>query len=316
MKRLIVLMLAAILVLASCGGHGVNSDDRTDETSGTDEELVDFVNSIIIPDIITRDDITRAVSDNNADASWATISESGEMIGSIRCYGIFNGCAVIFDETGKQTETTVTVEGQTFSHSSQFALYGYKDGTLREINDAYKAGLLTKKNITVAAERHKFVEQLPEYIRKINVNAKESFFVPDEKTRSEIEEQCKKRDIHVGWGNVPQFPEGRFVQRCYGTVNGCTVFLIMRALLAPETKTIAGYEFFYSSCFGLYCYKDGVLCSLQEAYDNGLLTKDDVGVLAERHRNASDYNSACTYFDRFNTEATQIHKERDGGETT
>ena len=317
MKKLIMLMLAAVMLLASCGGRGGNTGDSGDGSTNVPSDTnVSLGNALDVPFAEMRDAIALEISKQHPEAKWGIITETGTIDGSIRCYGIFNDCAVIFDEAGDKTETTVTVAGHTFSHGSQFVLYGYKDGTLRKLDEAYKAGLVTEAEIGTASARHSYVEKLPQYVERFNKTIKEKIIVPDEKTRSEIEKAGAESDERFTWREPPQFPERDTGERCYGTVNGCTVIFQETMLPAETTETIAGYEFFHSCSFVLLCYRDGAIYYLDKAYESGLLTKEDVGVFAERHGFSEEYDTFCAERNLINYDATVTGRTDGNGETT
>lgn len=71
----------------------------------------------------------------------------------------------------------------------------------------------------------------------------------------------------------------------YGTINGYMVILADVADTCVEARMkIAGCVFKFGTAFELYLYRDGeVVCTLKEAYEKGLLTKDHIKLLEQRH---------------------------------
>ena len=75
--------------------------------------------------------------------------------------------------------------------------------------------------------------------------------------------------------------------RYYGEYNGYHILFDdtgIRMMVYGGT-TIAGEEFEHSTPFDLYAYKDGVFLTLAEAYEQGLISKEQIALIAECHRN-------------------------------
>lgn len=83
-----------------------------------------------------------------------------------------------------------------------------------------------------------------------------------------------------------------------GTVNGYAVSKVDGQTAAIVCKKVAEYYFAYGSAFTIYAEKDGQACTLEEAYENGLLTDADVATLHQMYiekypqwTNAEEYYS-------------------------
>ncbi len=101
--------------------------------------------------------------------------------------------------------------------------------------------------------------------------------------------------------------------RCYGVFENCIVLFMSTVLDVIETKKIAGSEFTHTSSFALYAYHDNCLYSLEEAYDKGLISSDDVKTAAERHRIVEDYSRSLRTVDNTTeNETTKIPEETTG----
>lgn len=77
----------------------------------------------------------------------------------------------------------------------------------------------------------------------------------------------------------------------YGTINDCIVVqtslpdVMWPAVLYNVKLEIAGYTFRGSyPDFNLCVYCDGEVCLLDEAYENGWLTKEQIGKIYEKHQ--------------------------------
>lgn len=88
---------------------------------------------------------------------------------------------------------------------------------------------------------------------------------------------------------IPEMPELEppirdfYYDAYYGSYEGKDVFLHAGDLTAIRCFEVAGRRFIFGSSFGITVYYDGGTCSLQEAYKNGLLTREQVSEIADRH---------------------------------
>lgn len=69
----------------------------------------------------------------------------------------------------------------------------------------------------------------------------------------------------------------------YGTVADYGIFFDLTPTTAEMTITVAGYGFQYISGFQIYVYGDGAFHLLQDAFETGLLTAEDVGQIYNIH---------------------------------
>ena len=93
-----------------------------------------------------------------------------------------------------------------------------------------------------------------------------------------------KYDVVIYWGeSTPDWG-----QTYYGTIDD---WIIVQDCGAgrmniggyPCTTEIAGYTFIHDDIFALYAYRDGEVWELKAAYENGLLTKTQIGKIHEKH---------------------------------
>lgn len=71
--------------------------------------------------------------------------------------------------------------------------------------------------------------------------------------------------------------------RNYGYHAGCVVFLLLTPLPDECTIQVAESTFWLPIGFTIEVYKDGAFCTLQEAYDSGILSVDDIQNIAILH---------------------------------
>lgn len=69
----------------------------------------------------------------------------------------------------------------------------------------------------------------------------------------------------------------------YGTINGCIVTFLETSLQAEHTIKVADCLFMYRTSFVIPVYKDGAVCTLEEAYEKGWLTQEHIAQLHVRH---------------------------------
>jgi len=74
-----------------------------------------------------------------------------------------------------------------------------------------------------------------------------------------------------------------WIQQYFGRYSGCEVVYMGCALVYTEEVRhveIAGYTVVFSSGQEVYAYKDAAFYTLEQAYDGGLITADDVYAIA------------------------------------
>jgi len=104
----------------------------------------------------------------------------------------------------------------------------------------------------------------------------------------EIEYWYKRQfEVELGlWADeIGVWYEGR--TRYYGTENGYIIlFKLENVLLGNETgQTIAGYRFKNGNgrILNFYAYKDGKFIELEDAYEQGLISKDMIKTIWEKY---------------------------------
>ena len=69
----------------------------------------------------------------------------------------------------------------------------------------------------------------------------------------------------------------------YGTYNGAIVFFGAGELAQMWNISVAGVEFEWTSSANIWVYKDGRFYSLEDAYEDGLLTERNIKSISRRH---------------------------------
>ena len=76
------------------------------------------------------------------------------------------------------------------------------------------------------------------------------------------------------------------VSKCYGVYNGCVAAIFSGQWDAPAVHmdvTVADVVFHYANGFTIDVWHDGEIFTLQEAYDQKLLTKGNLQTIADIH---------------------------------
>ena len=70
----------------------------------------------------------------------------------------------------------------------------------------------------------------------------------------------------------------------YGTYNGVVVFFGEGQTTASWSTNVAGVEFYWPpNAASIEVYKDGLIYSLEKAYEDGLLTERNIKSISRRH---------------------------------
>lgn len=92
-------------------------------------------------------------------------------------------------------------------------------------------------------------------------------------------------------GEVPEFDE-KSNPRYYGSFHGYHIIFHDIGLCAVQTRTIGGETFSHYNRFELYAVKDWTFYSLEEVFDQGLVSQEDIVQLAKIHQIASNPKKA------------------------
>ena len=105
---------------------------------------------------------------------------------------------------------------------------------------------------------------------------------PNETLLARIENDYGKY-LEKTYGKSNKYPP---VVLCYGIYNGCVPVMFSQMSLDVMTDIeVVGIIFHYGSTNEIKVWKDGNFYSVQEAYDQGLLTREQVQTLADVHNN-------------------------------
>ncbi len=190
-----------------------------------------------------------------------------------KCKAVYMGCDGLAFICGLRT---LEIDGYVFQFSNE--VYFYKDGKIYSPNEAYDAGLITKDEAFEtatfpASTAHRLDD--PRIDQVVAVEIKETYF-----KKLSDENPTEKGSIYS-----QQLPSDLFIMCYYGNFSGCEAVMIggdgIYYTEAYRPVYVAGYEIVFPSGQPLYMYKEGKLYLVKEAYEAGVITKNDVCELAE-----------------------------------
>ncbi len=167
-----------------------------------------------------------------------------------------------------------------FNKSTQ--IYVYCDSVFKEFEAAYTSGLITAEELSFIYERHSAYynyflegykdEPIPDEL-KIMENTKPS---PIELTLDEKKE--------IVWEHLDSVDEAKdyYGVRCFGKFDGVYVVMIDGPYFYTSEmrgENVAGYTFTFTSGQRMLVYYEGNFYSLLEAYERGIITKDNVAAI-------------------------------------
>ncbi len=199
--------------------------------------------------------------------------------------GEYNGYAVLFDNGrwgGMNVSDVISyieIGKFTFGYGNPFHLYAYADGVFNNLKDVYNAGDISDSEITAIYW---------EYVKYLNVN-----YVDDE-VSIEVDKDIFT-EIAIAW-NKQNMSFDHFILYdedtgtkgvlYLGEYNGYVILFDnytweddVAVSAVVSSITIGDYTFYYGYPFKLYAYKDGSFSNLNDIYEAGYLTDDDIAAI-------------------------------------
>ena len=199
---------------------------------------------------------------NQIDADWRKRGNS-HCKESLEYLGSYNGYHLLLIPTPAQVRGREEIAGYEFFYYSDFNILAYKQGEFIYLDDAYDAGIISKKAIAQASQINQDI-------------------------MSEFDCECYRMVYENLYGSVDHF-------RFYGSENRYYIAFVQKsdAESTVTTKEIAGSEFQFPYEFFLYVISpyDQEFTDLEEAYNEGLISKKAIAKAAELHaanKNATD----------------------------
>lgn len=195
-----------------------------------------------------------------------------------RNYGQFNDCQIWLADCENGEDAEFELAGSKFKHKTGAVIYVRKNKQNYTLQQAYENGWLTKDDIGAVAKLH---------------NERElTFFelVLSEKVKADIQnalndwerELYAKHNVNIpltqlNWGDLQYGPI------YYGTFGDCAAWAAIGNATVVSDFTLAGSSFKNSTAASFYICREKKHYTLQEAYEQDLITAEDIAIIAERH---------------------------------
>lgn len=202
-------------------------------------------------------------------------------------YGTYNGREVVVMYVNEKAYTAdmkyFNLAGYEFALSSgELDIHVYKNGEFIELSEAYKTGYLGDEDIDMIA----FYNHNPSRYISLAGDYPEPETLSEEAARQIREDYAK----FIGTDR-----ENIVIENYYGTYNGGEAVVMYRGYATCDENhfSVAGYEMYLpSGSLRIHIHKDGTFYELSEAYESGLLSKEDVAIIA--HYNGEGCNCRFT----------------------
>ena len=215
-----------------------------------------------------------------------------------RSYGLYKDYVVwiVDNDTGEWLE--FELGGSTFAYTAGSIFYATKNGDTYTLQETYEKGDLDAEDIAIIANLHAesepwaFFPTLSDDMKKKIQKAYEetplykSYY--DYYCRTHGEEPPREK---WNWDFVSHGQLWMTSHRYYGTFENCIVWLRTSNLTAITEFEVAGVSFFDPNQVNFYVYYDGNQYTLQEGYEQGLLSVEDLELITERHTKYNNQNA-------------------------
>jgi len=93
------------------------------------------------------------------------------------------------------------------------------------------------------------------------------------------------------------FEDGHFQDGviCYGKYSDCYIFLVENQVFSEECISVDGFSYWWPSGMYICVYTGGSFINLRDAYNNQLLTRDDLAELEIKHNDLITVISKVVY---------------------
>ena len=184
-----------------------------------------------------------------------------------RCYGSFNGVyAVIADKKFMEYEPKTTVEivgTYTFVYPNENKIQICANGNFYSLSDAYKASIITDANLAEIYE-----------IYTMSSKIKEQFYALYGDKFADVPNKYER--ISVMFHGI------------YDDVYVASIASDCCSIVKSPSETVNGITFTWMQQYDLNVYCDGKFYTLTEAFENGLLTNEQLLEVHEKYNTAFD----------------------------
>lgn len=221
-------------------------------------------------------------------ADYAKLYNTDESTVSFSCYAEFGNTHVLIYESKiySQAFSTETVDGITFIHSRVLTFDVYREGEFKTLQEAFDSGWLTHENLLTLQSNHRAKnEEWYKYYEEEN----ESPIAIDK----EISKEIVTAFIAAHINDKHPVTEDEISLRCYGVFDNVYVLFVDVVSwgygAAILTEIIADLQFIYSCGQKMTVYSDGAFYSLTDAYENGILSRDNLLTVQENYIKDHEY---------------------------
>lgn len=159
------------------------------------------------------------------------------------------------------------IAGFLFSYNDYNPFFIYYKRTFTPLKEAYENGMVSKEDV--------------EQIHKLN----------DLRMDKDLYDRIS-RDYYAAYGKSEGIEaDDAIIKDFYGIYqdNAAAVYFSEMYFCAITKEDIAGVRFIFPDSRTIYIYRDGVFTRLKEAYDEGIVSKEDVLQIYERYGRSKDY---------------------------
>ena len=200
--------------------------------------------------------------------------------------GDFNGCFCFYSDGQLQYEETEIIAGYEFTRSTSFTLRVAYNGTIMYMNEAYELGYLTQDEIGMMAAYHARLREGIVVLEQPETTTPLYILFPGYVPEPLDEEKKKEIDVLLGEGRKWYYETHDYRDIWYlGTFNEHIVFLYFDEYKDLQDRVvIAGYPFTLANDAKLVAYIEGELIDLEVAYEQGLFTDEEIGMVASLNK--------------------------------
>ena len=216
---------------------------------------------------------------------WVNINSCWKENGGDLIYlGDFDGCVCFVSYGQLCIVETETVAGYEFEDNC-FTLHAIYNGEKMLLSEAYERGYITQEEVGMMAAYHARIQYgIVEIVPPETTTPLYRLF-PDYVPAPLDEEKKKEIEVLLG-GNTNWYHET--VSDLYsiiylGTFNNCIVLSRFSSYDYLKDRIIAGYNFCVSGDTEIVVYVNSQIIDLEDAYDQGLLTEEEIGFAACMH---------------------------------
>ena len=199
-----------------------------------------------------------------------------EYVSIIYYLGTYNGNTAMVFNSPLDTDFMIheeTVAGVTFYYSgSGFVILVWNDGEFMTLTQAYEQELLTLKNIRNISALHNFPFPYDMFTYELELKIKQIYF-----------DRFGEPDFFVG-----QTVDDVEIRHNYGIYQSNPVVMFNPIGIVTDAiihEKVAGFDFYYgNSGLVIWVCKNDELIKLAKAYEQGLLTQEDIKKIFALHK--------------------------------